>query len=222
MNRAPISDEELEKLIPHRRDISYGPRYFKFADGDHGPASELFGDVLYSLFKPSSAIDFGCGTGGTLAALAAHGVEVQAVDGSEHCIPFVARRNQQIANELLVHDLSKPLELKRQYDLAISTECFEHLPPGGSEVLVSTVAAAAPRAVITACGPTGKNPLHTNERPFEFWMELFEKNGMKLNRGKTGELRVIMRQHKENLPAGVPLVPSWYFGGYIGIFEKEK
>lgn len=220
MRRQALTDDEFRAIKGHIR-APYTEAYFKAAEGDHGPAAVLFGDVLWEMFAPASAVDFGCGCGGTLAGLNRHGVEVQAVDASEAAAPFIARHDQAIADGLIIHDLSKPLALPRRYDLAISTECLEHLPPEGSEEVVRTITAATPRAVITACGPTGRNPLHTNERPFQFWVDLFAAAGFVLNHETTSRLRAIMRGHRDNLPPGVPLIPSWYFSGYIGVFETR-
>ncbi len=220
MRRTALTDEEYNAIKPCIRD-PYTTEYFKAAECDHGPAALLFGTVLWEMFKPASSVDFGCGAGQTLAGLESHGVEVQAVDGNESAAPFIARRSQAIADGLIVHDLAQPLVLPRRYDLAISTECLEHLPPDSSETVARTICDAAPLAVITACGPTGRNPLHTNERPFDFWQGLFADLGHPYNALRTNELRAIMRGHKDNLPLGVPLIPSWYFSGYIGVFEQR-
>jgi SAM-dependent methyltransferase len=220
MRRHALTDAEYAAIPPRIRD-PYTPEYFKAAECDHGPASALFGDVLWDLFRPRSAVDLGCGCGQTLAALERHGVEVQAVDASEAAAPFIARHSQRLADEMIIHDLSQPLVLPRRYDLCISTECLEHLPPDSSEIVVRSICAAAPRAVITACGPTGRNPLHTNEQPFPFWIKLFSDAGFALAVERTGALRRIMRGHQADLPPGVPLVPSWYYGEYIGVFEES-
>jgi len=217
--RKALTDAEYDAIVPHSRD-PYGPAFFKFIELDHGWSSEMFGHVLWLLYQPRTVIEFGCGCGGTLAALKSHGTAVLGMDVSVAAAPLIARRDQQIADEMLVHDLAEPwqwVEEGPDFDLAISVEVLEHVTEAGADQAVKTIAAAAPRAIVTACPPVGRNSLHLNEQPFGYWVDKFAAAGMDLDDKETAELKAIMRSFA-NIER-LPVVPTWYFAGYIGVFR---
>jgi len=219
----PLTDAEYAALQPNNRDPEYGPGFFKFADMDHGWSNHLFGHILYLLFKPKSAIDFGCGTAGTLSALRSHGVEVQGLDGSAHCVPFIERTDPAIAKTFIVHDLGKPWTPPRTYDLAVSIEVLEHIAPEGADTMVKSIASSAPLAVVTACPPTGRNHLlHLNEQPFVYWIEKFAKAGMEVDVDATHVVQAVMRPFYDFQVAGrYPIVPTWFFSSCIAAFRRK-
>lgn len=215
-----MTEEEYNNIKANIRDPNYGASFFKAVEGDHGWSNHLFGHILWLMFKPKTAIEFGCGTGGTIAELRSHGTKVQGIDGSEACRPFIARYNKDIAKNMIVHDLAKPYPFNNMiYDLAISIETLEHVTKEGADNAVKTICNSAPLLVITACPPVGRNPLHLNEQPFSYWIEKFASNGFILNKIKTDALQNIMKAFS-TIP-GYPVVPCWYFSSYIGVFEKQ-
>lgn len=216
--RQALTDVEYDAIVPHNRD-PYGPAFFKFTELDHGWSSEMFGHILWLLYEPRTVIEFGCGCGGTLAALKSHGAGVLGTDVSVAAAPFIARRDQGIADDLVVGDLAEPMQgaMFHHNDLAVSVEVLEHVTEAGADQAVKTIAAAAPRAVITACPPVGRNSLHLNEQPFQYWIDKFAAAGMYMDEEETAELKAIMRSFA-NIKR-LPVVPSWYFAGYIGVFK---
>ena len=219
-----MDQAEFDAIRSDYRDATYGPGYFKFCELDHGWSNLLFGDVLHWIFRPASAVEFGPGTGGTLASLHRKGVEVIGVDAHPAAIPFVARHSPEVAGKIVTHDLSEPWVSPRLFDLAVSIEVLEHLPPKGADTVVASIGASAPVAVITACPPTYRevpNTTHLNEQPFDYWITKFSAVGMVLDVPTTQVLQDIMRAfgaHHAN--KGCPVVPAWYFSSYIGVFRK--
>lgn len=219
-----MDQHEFDAIKPFSRDTTYGPRFFKFCELDHGWSNGLFGDILYWMFRPSSVVEFGSGTGGTLAALHHKGVQVLGLDVSADSIPFVQRHSPEVAAKILVHDLSKPWNPPHPFDLAVSIETLEHVAPEGADTVVHTISISAPIAVVTACPPTYRevpNTLHVNEQPFDYWVTKFAQQGMYLDTGTTQVLRTVMRAFNNlNALKGCPIVPAWYFSANIGVFKK--
>jgi SAM-dependent methyltransferase len=126
---------------------------------------------LFGLFRPRSAVDFGCGLGETLRHLREAGCEVFGLDGSD-----AARR--LAATEVRTADLALPVDLGRKFDLAISTEVAEHLPETGADQFVANVAAHAERAVFfTAAQSDQPGVGHLNCQPKEYWGQKFSRHG---------------------------------------------
>jgi cyclopropane fatty-acyl-phospholipid synthase-like methyltransferase len=203
-------------IKPDKRN-EYGLPFFEFCKRDHGVSGFVFGDILNAIFRPKSVIEFGSGIGYTLAALLQRGVEVHGIDVSADSIPYVEEAESRLAEHIEVFDLNKPYQTHKKYDLAISIEMLEHLRPESANNAVRSICRSANICVITACPPVGRNSLHLNEQPFQYWVDLFKKHGAPLDVGTTDVLRSIMRglRKLDNY-----IVPGWYTNTYIGVFRK--
>jgi hypothetical protein len=74
-------------------------------------------------------------------------------------------------------DLTSPLELGRRYDLAISLEVAEHLPPEAAAGFVASLTRAAPVVAFSAAIPGQGGRGHVNEQWPAYWAELFARHG---------------------------------------------
>ena len=95
--------------------------------------------------------------------------EVIGVDG-DYLLPgqllFDASRFRPV-------DVARSFRLERTFDLAQCLEVAEHLDPAASETLVDNLVAHAPIVVFSAAPPGQGGENHLNERPYEFWRDLF-------------------------------------------------
>lgn len=130
--------------------------------------------LLQELFRPSSIVDFGCGSGDWLAEASGLGiVDLQGVDG-----PWVEPGTLEIALEnFRAADLGAPLDLGRRYDLALCLEVAEHLPQAAAPVLVDTLCAHSPVVVFSAAIPGQGGEGHVNESWPSAWRDLFAAHG---------------------------------------------
>jgi SAM-dependent methyltransferase len=130
--------------------------------------------LLLELVKPRSVLDLGCGPGTWLEEFKRQGVEdVFGVEGS-WLDPAVLRIPPE---NVRIHDLTTPLSLGRQFDLAISLEVGEHLPPTAAAGLVKMLAEHAPVVAFSAAAPLQGGTHHVNERWPDYWAELFAAHG---------------------------------------------
>lgn len=119
-------------------------------------------------------VDVGCGVGTWLAEFVRGGVvDVLGVDGA-HVDPAML----QIPRERFrAHDLTRPLELGRRFDLAVSVEVAEHLPEAAADAFVASLVAAAPVVVFSAAIPGQGGEGHVNESWPHAWARRFAAHG---------------------------------------------
>jgi hypothetical protein len=78
-----------------------------------------------------------------------------------------------------VIDLTQPLALNRRFDLVVSLEVAEHLPPEAAEVFVQSLTGLGSVILFSAAIPFQGGTHHVNERWPRYWTELFAKRGFR-------------------------------------------
>jgi SAM-dependent methyltransferase len=151
----------------------YDDSFFAARDGAGASASVVV-PYLAELLRPRSVVDFGCGTGDWLASFRASGVDdVLGVDGD-----YVPRERLVIPDECFVpHDLTEPLPLGREFDVALCLEVAEHLPESAAETLVAGLVQAAPLVLFGAAIPDQRGEGHVNEQWQGWWASRFAAHG---------------------------------------------
>jgi len=66
--------------------------------------------------------------------------------------------------------------LPKGFNVALSMEVAEHLPPRSAAGYVELLCSSAPVIVFTAASPGQGGTDHLNEQPMEYWMELFKQH----------------------------------------------
>lgn len=141
----------------------------------HNPQAAL--EILPFIFKyrkPNSVIDIGCGNGSWLKACLDLGInDVKGVDG-------IQVENDQLnisKNDFLQHDLTKPLQLNKKFDLAISLEVAEHLPESAADNIVDILTTHSDCVLFSAAIPGQGGQYHVNEQWPEYWNHKFKAKG---------------------------------------------
>ena len=131
-------------------------------------------DLILDLVDTRSVIDLGCGKGQWSRHLLNRGIndivgcDLDDMPIQERVIP---------AENFHATDLTQPLDLHRKFDLAISVEVGEHLPPEAAGTLVSSITRHSDIALFSAATPLQGGVGHINENWMEFWNALFQENG---------------------------------------------
>jgi SAM-dependent methyltransferase len=135
-------------------------------------AAEQVLPVLFSIFKPKSILDVGCGLGNWIEVAKKLGVEeVVGVDGS-----YVNRTLLKIDDkEFIEKDLAKPFDLNKNFDLAICLEVAEHLPETSADAMIQSIVAHTDVGIFSAAIPGQGGQNHINEQWPTYWQELFQK-----------------------------------------------
>lgn len=142
-------------------------------DGSLQSAREIVPHIL-ELAAPVSVIDVGCGVGGWLRVFQEHGVgTIAGVDGD-----WVDEEMLQIPRTAFHRaDLSRPFHVAGRFDVALSLEVAEHLPPESAAGFVASLTALAPIVVFSAAIPFQGGVEHKNEQWPEYWAALFANHG---------------------------------------------
>lgn len=153
---------------------SYGTDFYRTFSAGSRASAEAVVPLVLDLLAPASVVDVGCGIGLWLAEFKRHGLrDVLGVD-------FGRVPPTELAigpGEFVAHDLTRPLELGRRFDLAVSVEVAEHLPEGDSRRFVADLVGLAPAVLFSAAVPHQGGVGHVNEQWPEYWAERFVDHG---------------------------------------------
>jgi hypothetical protein len=156
--------------MPRYKDKFYGNRD---AQTVHA-ARTILGLTLELLPPVQSAVDVGCGVGTWLSVLRERGVAtIRGFDGA-----WVRGDLLTIPPECFVAvDLTKRIPGSDRFDLAISVEVAEHLPPACAETFVDSLADLSDFVLFSAAIPHQGGKHHLNERWQDYWAGLFAARG---------------------------------------------
>ena len=133
-----------------------------------------------------TVVDLGAGTGAHVAELERHGVDCRGYEYSARARQVGAER---LGVTILPFDLTAPEPWDgKRYDLAMSLEVAEHLPPELGLRLVETCVNSAPVVLFSAAPPGQGGQGHINEQPKAYWLERFARHGYRLNEDATAAL----------------------------------
>lgn len=129
---------------------------------------------IFSIVKPLSVLDIGCGTGSWLKISKELGVnEVLGIDGIlvDQTILDISKE------EFKLHNLGEPLNLSHKYNLAICLEVAEHLPEEGADNIIDILTKHSDIILFSAAIPGQGGQYHINEQWPDYWQEKFNKKG---------------------------------------------
>jgi SAM-dependent methyltransferase len=130
--------------------------------------------LLLKRLNLNSVLDVGCGTGTWLKVFEENGVEdyfgVDSPDVSHSILNIPTRK-------FLNTDLRNPLSLGRKFDLVLSLEVAEHLPPECADLHVKSLTDHGNIILFSAAIPGQGGQNHFNEQWPSWWKEKFLKYG---------------------------------------------
>lgn len=137
-------------------------------------SSDVIVPMVIGLVHPTSVVDIGCGTGAWLSGFKDRGVaSVRGVDGTQF-----DRKTLLIApDEFIAHDLVMPLAIGRRFDLVISLEVAEHLPPARAATFVAELCGFGDVILFSAAIPCQGGKNHIHEQWPDYWAALFKTHG---------------------------------------------
>jgi len=157
----------------------YGADYYKHSCGipyernDHWLG--FFGDIADGIvrsLRPTSVLDAGCAMGFLVEALHARGVDAWGVDVSEYAISQV---HESVRERCSVASLAQPLD--RRYDLIVSIEVLEHIPPAEIDAVIANLCGATDRLLLSTSPEDFGEATHLNVQAPEAWSAALAREG---------------------------------------------
>lgn len=147
--------------------------FLRHSSGSTESAKQILPPIL-DWTGARSLVDVGCGIGDWVRAALDLGVEdVLGIDGR-----YVDTDDLVIPGDrFLAADLAESLEVARRFDLVLSLEVAEHLPPARATSFVSDLCRLGDVVLFSAAVPGQGGQNHVNEQWQTFWAELFTRNG---------------------------------------------
>ena len=128
--------------------------------------------ILVDVFRPSSVVDVGCGTGSWLAVFKALGVDVTGYEG-----PWIRSARLDVAEDVIIEqDVTTGISSPRTFDLVLSLETAEHLPKSAATGFVKSLVDLGSVIVFSAAVPKQGGTDHTNEEWPSGWVERFARH----------------------------------------------
>ena len=157
----------------------FDENYFATSCGEPYERSEVwlnlfssFAERIQKEINPTSVLDAGCAMGFLVEKLREKGIEAWGVDISEYAIGEVT---PSVKDHCWVGSVADPFP--RKYDLIVSIEVLEHLPPEDAERTVANLCAFTDDVLFSSTPYDYKEASHFNVQPVEYWAELFAKEG---------------------------------------------
>jgi len=131
----------------------------------------------------ASVLEIGCAGGWFTMEFLRRGIDVQALEGSRSGNERALRRGVP-PDRLMRHDVRKPLDLGRKFDIVVCTEVAEHVEPPFSSVLINNITSHGDVVWFSFTAPAEHEAHyhHCNEQPEKFWRNLFDFAGFDMIR----------------------------------------
>jgi len=153
---------------------AYGKQFYTGQrDGSFVGAQKVL-PVVLSLVPCRSLLDVGCGVGPWVASALEQGVtDALGIDGD-----WVSRSLLSIPEDRFEsHDLAKPFDLRRKFDLVVCMEVAEHLKEPSADVLVDNLVRHGDCILFSAAVPGQGGTNHVNEQWPDYWRDKFARRG---------------------------------------------
>ena len=158
---------------------AFGEFYYSHGCGEPYGRSRAWTDLfdhvsgrIITDLAPARVLDAGCAFGLLVEALRRKGVEAYGIDISEYAISQVAA---EVKPYCRVASAGQPLE--EMYDLIVTIEVLEHMPPAEAERAVENFCRHANRVLFSSSPEDYGEATHINVHPPEYWAEKFARYG---------------------------------------------
>jgi SAM-dependent methyltransferase len=152
----------------------YDRKFYRDLDTTAQTSAREIVPMILDLVKVGSVVDVGCGDGGWLSIFKANGVDdIIGIDG-----PWIDDDLLKIAKpQFRRSPLDELLPIERRFDLSMSLEVAEHLPPEKADQFVAELTRLAPIVLFAAAVPGQGGLHHVNEQWPGYWTARFAAHG---------------------------------------------
>jgi hypothetical protein len=174
-----VTDPVRGAQTPPVGDASFDQYYYEHCCGDpYCRSKTLLGffagiaDRLVADIAPATVLDAGCAIGLLVESLRTRGVDASGIDLSSYAIGQVHESVREYCRHGSIVD-----ELPQRYDLIVSIEVLEHIPPREAEAAIANLCRHTDDVVFSSSPFDYKEPTHVNVHPPEYWASEFARHG---------------------------------------------
>lgn len=166
--------------------------------------------LIMEAFDFSSVLDLGCYVGYFIDEFQKAGKEVFGVEGD-----WVDRDVflPSVRDKIVLHNLEKPLDLGRKFDLVLSLEVAENIYPGTEETFLENIIRHTKSYIIFSAAKVGElgGPLHQHRcfHPPSWWASKIEEFGAKYLLHDTAKFATLLQVNN---------CPGWYINS-VSVFK---
>jgi hypothetical protein len=128
---------------------------------------------IVETIHPARVLDAGCALGILVETLRQRGIDAEGIDLSAYAI---GRAHESVRPYCRVGSIAD--ELPSRYDLIVSIEVLEHLPPDAGKAAVANFCRHTDDVLFSSTPQHYRDATHLNVRPAEYWAELFAEHGL--------------------------------------------
>jgi SAM-dependent methyltransferase len=135
----------------------------------------FFGRIAESIattIQPRRVLDAGCAMGLLVEALRSRDIDAEGIDLSSYAIAHVYDPIRPFCRQGSITE-----ELSDRYDLIVSIEVLEHMPPREGEAAIANFCRHTSDVLFSSSPTDYREPTHVNVQPTEYWAELFARHG---------------------------------------------
>ena len=152
----------------------YSDRFYDNQRNGSMRSAEIILRLLYEIYQPNSVIDIGCGLGTWLSVAESLGSKrLRGMDGDWVSSDKLLSKNI----DFTAVDIEHEIEFNEKYDLCISLEVAEHLPPRQARPFVASLCKASNVVLFSSAIKHQGGTNHVNEQWQSYWIELFQHSG---------------------------------------------
>lgn len=152
----------------------YDSNFYQYINTGSRKSAQRILPLLLQHLDVKSVVDFGCGQGAWVQVWEELGIEtVIGLDGE-----YVDTKNLlfNIAN-FIPTNLTKAVSLGRKFDIVQSLEVAEHIPERNARQFVQNLTDHGSIILFSAATPGQGGENHINEKPYEYWRDIFYEKG---------------------------------------------
>lgn len=171
--------------------MNYQKQYFEALEKDEFEQALALSSLLNEMYKPTSVIDLGAGTGMYLTNFKTS--EKKGIDFSSIAVDFAEKIGHP---EVVVGDLRSTNFSENKYDLTLCLEVIEHIGSEYEEVILKNICSTSDTLVVSIAGVGQAGEDHVNLKPMCYWTDEFKKRGFE--RDYFDEVKIVahMIHHK--------------------------
>lgn len=169
----------------------YGRKFFRVRKDRYRIKQLKLAGILYELWHPYTVYDLGCGIGSLLEGFHWQGCEISGSElgynsAKRYMNKAVRASTYEADATKMIYEKKTNMAIMKKYNLVMSMEVAEHLPPAGSGIFCKNLVRLSNRRIFLTAAPKGQRGTgHINCKTQGYWRDLMQVAGAKYQAAET-------------------------------------